>query len=164
MLRPASSACWRGFVRTFFIKDEKLLVKSLRVNDAAIQKNPEGPTINGVAPERKKGKPILFNKFYPDIFLQIDYTGSLLIGRDFERKLYVHMGFHPAWKYRQVHELVFTGGKLDSATDLSEKMAEIRRSVSTKDLKPSTGATRDELKRWIDDCFSLDYNKGGTSR
>ena len=41
----------------------------------------------------------------------------------FIQNLYVHMGFHPAWKYREVHELLFEDGRLLHAQDRSAAMA-----------------------------------------
>ena len=54
------------------------------------------------------------------------------------------MGFHPAWKYEEVHELVFESGILESESDLSSRMAEIRDKVfepffSTKPSGEGTG-------------------------
>lgn len=39
------------------------------------------------------------------------------------------MGFHPAWKYEKVVELVFEGGVLQKAGDRSAEMAELRNLV-----------------------------------
>jgi hypothetical protein len=87
----------------------------------------------------------------------IGYTGSLLLGHDFIRELYVHMGFHPAWKYREIHELVFDKGRLVNAADRSTEMAMLRDSLSgTKDAPGSI--MNEDVAAWVERCFSLKYN------
>ncbi len=36
----------------------------------------------------------------------ISFTGGLPIAADFIQELYVHLGFHPAWKFREVHGII----------------------------------------------------------
>ena len=67
------------------------------------------------------------------------------------------MGFHPAWKYRRVHELQFIDGQVAATEDLSEQMEDVRRRIKTRDLQPDHDAPDAEVQKWIEDCFSLDY-------
>lgn len=54
----------------------------------------------------------------------IPFSSGLLLGDGFIRELYVHMGFHPAWKFERVVELIFEGGQLTRSHDRSEQLAE----------------------------------------
>lgn len=49
-------------------------------------------------------------------FKDVPLSGGLLLGEGFIQELYVHMGFHPAWKYLHVIELIFEGGQLHKRT------------------------------------------------
>jgi hypothetical protein len=65
------------------------------------------------------------------------------------------MGFHPAWKYREVHELVFEKGKLLSATDRSDEMAEFRRGMQERGI--GRDPDPDQIEQWIERCFDRKY-------
>lgn len=66
------------------------------------------------------------------------------------------MGFHPAWKYEEVHELIFHKGKLKEKKDLSNIMAHVRDELSNTPLK--SGIDESRISEWIESTFSLDYN------
>lgn len=155
----ASSACWRGFYRTFSAENSELVVKNLNVNDAKINENPFGPKINGVKPKLNKGEIVFFNKTYENIDLKIDFTGSFLIGKDFIRDLYVHMGFHPAWKYETVFELTFENGNLKAVENLSEKMREVREEWSKQKNKKGEETGNHDMAEWIKKTFDQKYNR-----
>ena len=87
----------------------------------------------------------------------VPFTGGLLLGDDFIQEMYVHMGFHPAYKFRVVHELVFDAGQLTGEYDRSDQMAEFRDMLSSRSLKPDSQAPRAEVEAWIKRCFSLEY-------
>jgi len=85
------------------------------------------------------------------------FTGGLLLARDFVERLYVHMGVHPAWKFRTVHELIFQQGRLVSETDCSERMERVREKMTGGPIQPGVNASEETIKTWIEGCFSLDY-------
>jgi len=87
----------------------------------------------------------------------VPFSGGLLLGHDFIQELYVHMGFHPAWKFRQVHEVLFENGQVVKAADRSAEMAEFRAMVANRPLEPTNVENRVEIERWVERCFSLDY-------
>jgi hypothetical protein len=79
---------------------------------------------------------------------------------------YSNMGFHPAWKYEIVHELIFEDGRLTQETDWSEKMAHIRQQFEQEinyegedPTIPDADASKDEIHKWISDCFSRAYGE-----
>jgi len=57
------------------------------------------------------------------------------------------MGFHPAWKYEKVYELVFQEGKLIEKRNMTVKMVEIRNKLADKPLKHDLG--EQDLQEWI---------------
>ena len=67
------------------------------------------------------------------------------------------MGFQPAWKYEEVHELQFETGRLVATNDVSEKMREFREEMRGSVLRPDKGVPMKDLAEWIDQCFSRKY-------
>ena len=143
------------------VKDGQLRLRELWVNhqpgEAPITRRKQPPDLNGAAAVRDE-KSFFGEWHFRDVGLPLAYTGGLVIGREFIHELYVHMGFHPAWKYLQVHELVFERGRLIQANDASPRMAELRARMQDG-LKPEPQATREQITGWIADCFSRDYNR-----
>jgi hypothetical protein len=75
----------------------------------------------------------------------------MLIGHEFIKKLYVHMGFHPAYKYKDVWKLEFDGGLLVRSQDVSQSMKEFRRKHVEELPDPED---TESLRKWIEDTFS----------
>jgi len=157
----ASTACWRGYMCGYEVKDGLLHLRELWVNhqsgDAPKTRHQQPPDLKGVKAVRSD-KSFIGDWHFSDVGLPIAYTGGLVIGRNFIRELYVHMGFHPAWKYQHVHELVFEQGRLVEARDASVEMARLRTRVQDE-LKPDSAATRDQITQWVSACFSRDYDR-----
>jgi hypothetical protein len=146
------SACWRGFICSYAVQDRKLLLDAL-----AVSLDRPAPTLFGVAPKSDKRRFQSFHAIYEELAHVQPYTGGLLLAADFIEELYVHMGFHPAWKYREVHELVFRDGELEQEADRSEQIAEFRRALGDRPLEPGRRAKAADTKRWIEQCFSQEY-------
>lgn len=127
----ASTACWRGYQAVFAIADAQLVLATLHVSLVAFdegRRRLEGPVIHGVEPTGpSRDHHDMFNNYYEDLNLPLDYTGSLLIADGFIQALYVHRGFQSAWKFETVLELVFDAGRFIEAIDRSERMAALRR-------------------------------------
>jgi hypothetical protein len=153
-MRPVGrcTACWRGFVCSYRVDGGRLLLDRL-----AICLDGAAPKLFGVEQKEEGGEIRLFDAVYEGLNHPVPYTGGLLLARDFINELYVHMGFHPAWKYREVHELIFESGALKRETDRSAEIAEFRREVADRPKEPGPGATRQEIERWIKRCFSQEY-------
>jgi hypothetical protein len=146
------SNCWRGWQAQYALAGRQLVVDVLNVNLFDRDKLPgsyvrvPGPPIGGVLPvddeqdrsededeEARLRRAIRqtgsFSNRYENLGHPLTYTGGLLLASGFIRDLYVHMGFHPAWKYEKIVELVFEGGVLRKACDRSAEMAELRNLV-----------------------------------
>ena len=129
-LFPRCTACWRGFVCYYEVEADELLLGRLWV----ALREPEGegsalrggPAINGIRPTAPREPTAGFNAVYEELGLRVCFTGEMLIGDGFIRELYVHMGFHPAWKYQEVLRLTFEQGGLIECQDVSAEMAELR--------------------------------------
>ena len=114
--------------------------------------------INGIVPtipDKSLTSPLviypeMFNCFYQELKHSLNYSGGVLIAKTFVGP-YVHLGFHPAWKYEKVIELIFEGGVLREQYDRSEKMAAIREVISElgKDREPSQMPSTAEIAEWI---------------
>jgi hypothetical protein len=119
-----------------------------------------GPAIHGVRPLPAAGRngPFSFSDNYHDIGLPLQFNGGVLLGDDFIRELYEHMGFHPAWKFRKVIELIFADGILTAVHDRSADMERIRE-AKAKSGKPKYKRFNSpvDMAGWIEDCFDRRY-------
>jgi hypothetical protein len=166
-LKPAArcSACWRGYVCRYVVSFDQLWLDHLsiglsRSEQLKINSGTQSLTLFGIQAKHAKGGPIgsIFDADFEDMKHRIPYTGGLLLARDFVKDLYVHTGFHPAWKYRAVHELIFRRGELTQSFDRSLQIAEFRNEISESPLTPGQDATRTEIKDWVGKCFSQQYS------
>jgi hypothetical protein len=170
-----STACWRGYYCTYEVTDDSLLLTQVHLGlgpeDAAAVARGDGPTLFGQVPGHytmhghstnlRTGE-VKTSWQSPDYRVDglrelVPFTGGLLLGGRFIREMYVHMGFHPAYKFRVVHELVFDAGRLTDEHDRSAEMAEFREMLSSRSLKPGAEASRNEIEQWVKRCFSLEY-------
>ena len=160
----ACSACWRGYVSDYALgAEDTLILKNLSLSlpdpqDGGGTERDIVP-INGVIPSlREEGDSGLFNTRYENVGLPIVYTGGILIADGFIQELYVHMGFHPAWKYKRVHELIFEAGKLQAAHDRTLEMKALRKALKKKKLSPGTEARDPDIVAWIEKTFDRSYS------
>ena len=154
-IEPAAtcSACWCGYVCVYQVADRRLLLDRLALN---LEGPP--PVLFGVRPEPDRSTVPLFSAMYNDLQHRVPFSGGLLLGRDrpdWPRSL---AGMHPAWKYREVVELVFANGELTEATDCSGPLTAIRREVACGRLSPDHAAGHEELFRRIASLFRHPYS------
>jgi hypothetical protein len=147
------TACWRGFWCRYRVDNDKLFLDrvALYSDDSCLE-------LFGVKPRPPDDEPMGFDVEYRDLRAKLPYTGGLLLARGFIEALYVHMGHHPAWKYREVHELLFDDGNLIAAHDRSNQMETLRDRLSRDPLHPGAGVGRKAIEKWVEECFSLDYD------
>lgn len=157
----ASTACWRGYIATYAVNDSHLVLDNLLINlhDMDLQSlQMEVPLINGIKPISPAGRHSLFNNDYKDLNYRIHYTGGLLLGKGFIQELYVHMGFHPAWKYKKVIELIFENGVLTGEFDRSKRMAELRRTIEETSRENTGNSPKlDYVNEFIERSFDRSY-------
>ena len=176
------SACWRGWQASYALAGRQLVLDKLSVNlidrsgrDGRSVRLP-GPPIGGVLPtdedqidseDEDDEARILraiqpsgwFNNRYENMAYALTYTGGLLLATGFIDDLYVHMGFHPAWKYEKVVELVFECGVLQKECDRSAEMAELRKLVLARSQEPDTGGhgLGVSIREYIERAFDRRY-------
>ncbi|MCY3410838.1 MAG: hypothetical protein INQ03_04285 [Candidatus Heimdallarchaeota archaeon] len=147
------TACWDGFLCTFEVKKEAILLQQLLINT-------ENPVrIHDI--EAQESEDSLFKYQYKDIGLILNFTGVILLGNDFIQKYYVHMGFQDPVAFKRLIKVQCTRGKVDFIKDLSVEAARLREEgMQLKSMSPRVpGATEDDdTMSWIRDTFSLDYD------
>jgi len=153
------SACAQGFQAIFYLNGSELLLGHLLLNDFSDTL----PIINGVPPSHPVQKSDFFNVHYNNIGLHMKYSGGLLLADGFIDDLYIHLGFHPAWKYKTVIELIFLDGYLQIQTDISDKIENIRDRiiedgyVGYSDKSPTLA----EINYLLDGSYTRTYKKFG---
>ena len=164
-LRPtmASTACWRGYQAVFSLLDSQLVLETLHIRlpeeDKKGHPYHKGPILYGITPSGSREDFDFFNNHYEGLNFPLAYSGGLLITAGFIPKLYVHMGFHPAWKYETVIELIFQNGQLQREFDRSAMMSEIRQrfQTSAKDYKSDQMPTEKQIEEFVENAFDRSY-------
>ncbi|MBP2478523.1 hypothetical protein JOF53_007395 [Crossiella equi] len=138
-----STGCYRGHVCRYAVK-ERLVLRGLELGAEE-----EPPPLDGVRPRQDEH---LGSWRYQRLDLPVSFTGRLLVGRGYADSPVVNMGFWPAWRYAEVHDLAFRDGVLVSAEDCSAALAEVRANL------PATGpAPGEPFGDWFERTFSLTY-------
>ncbi len=147
-----NTACHRGYTCSYLVSDSHLYLDHLEMGfdrDRLNGGEPDPPpNLFGVAP-RLDGN---LGCCYTDIHEPMTYSGGLMLGHEFIVELYVHMGFQPAHKFRNVTELILVDGRIVNAIDRSREMADVRRRRGRAEWDGSNG-----LDEWINHTFSLIY-------
>ncbi|HET9345203.1 MAG TPA: hypothetical protein VFO05_05820 [Candidatus Limnocylindrales bacterium] len=148
---------WRGYLCRYAVHDGRLVLDHLEIGFNGQQldeaRDGRGPILNGRVPVGQPDRPNGIAFTYPDLALPIDYTGQLLIADGFIQDLYVHMGYHPAWKYERVTELHFVDGVFERAEDLSERYAKMRANADPADLPRNRRPKGNRISRWFASVF-----------
>ncbi len=149
-ISPYSSctACWRGYVMKYNFTKNKLILDELQVNVD------DPPKINGVEAQQESS---LFKYHYKNLKLQTNFTGSILLAKDFIQSMYVHMGFQRPMAFKTVVEIDIKNGEIISLKDLSKKMENLRKKDLYKGAQPQSDSKRD-IEEWVKQTFSLDYD------
>ena len=150
---------YRGYIATYDTQGGRLYLDSLVVGDKATIHDRAiavGDAVLGgtVAPASDRGEVLI-----EGIGVSVDFSGGLLIGKDFMEETYEHMGFPPGWKYRWVLDLRFESGELRRIINRSDAMGELREEVLAGTTPDPDGANRDEA--WVKRTFTLDYSRSG---
>jgi hypothetical protein len=124
--------------------------------ETATTREGQGPLLSGHRPTYEP-KSFTGHIKYSSLAAPMPFSGGLLLADGFIRELYVHTGFHPAWKFREVHELLFEEGRLVREIDCSQALAQVRELLSRQPLGPDASSTKEEISAWIAKTFSLDY-------
>jgi RNA polymerase-binding transcription factor DksA len=88
----------------------------------------------------------------------IPFTGAMLLADDYIQDLW-GMITPDAYKYREVHELVFQDGRLVEEHERSGKVAEFRQMLSACDSRESSAPSIEEVALWVKRSFSREYEE-----
>ena len=154
------TAAWRGYICTYKVEDDELRLERLEIGfDPATQERSVAgdPPLIGDARPTQQGMGHVWH--YDGADLPVPFTGGLRIGYGFIRELYVHMGFAPAWKFEEVHELRFEAGRLVSTEDQSDEMRREREQAAKGPLAPSRASGAQRITDWIRSTFDRTYRR-----
>lgn len=171
------SNCDRGYIMTYLVNTARLYLSQLWIDLLIPTK--DGKTwrpINNVEAEihyskmwggtlREGGKQ------YNDIQLAVDFTGGILIARDFDGGGHAHYGFAKPFQYDTVIELMFRQGQLVQEIDRSVESVQWREAFTQQiearnqlwqDLKQQS-MSPDEIEQEVATRLTLTaYYKGVT--
>lgn len=167
------TACWRGYWCDFEVKDSGLELQNLYINT----KDQVYPDFQGVKvspieyvdctclrfvdgkaiEEPSKTEKHMGHREYKDIGLFINYTGKILVGNNFIRKYYIHMGFQRAYAYEKLIEFEFEEGKLINIVDHS-RMAKKMRDELDATCSDLAHPDFDSIPKFVIDSFSTEYS------
>lgn len=122
------SACWEGYWCEYSISDKEIVLDKLYIN----AKNEHYSQINGISPmneQANKKLRYMGNNLYQYINIKIPYTGRIMLGKDFMREYYIHMGYQRAWAYKVLTEFIFENGILFETIDHSGMAEKLRRQI-----------------------------------
>jgi hypothetical protein len=126
---PPHSACWRGFVCTYAVVYEMLWIDFLDINlresDGDGSNGFAAPVLNDVEPSSRDDESE-FDTYYERVRLRVPFNGMLTVGREFADDRYFDWWFNSMLHYKEVHQLTFENGRLVSAIDVSQRVAEER--------------------------------------
>lgn len=128
-VRPASTACWRGYVCGYVLEVDLLVLDSLSIATDA-----EPRQFLGRPPEPgERG----FSVSYSRLAHPVDYSGGILLGRDWISLERPRALFDPPWAYERTVEVVLEEGRVVSTRSLDEELAAIRAGARPKEYGPS---------------------------
>ncbi|MHA2034891.1 MAG: hypothetical protein ACW98X_00570 [Promethearchaeota archaeon] len=147
---PYSSctACWRGYVMRYILKNDQLFLNEMDINAD------DPPKLNGVEPQKGNR---LFKYNYQNLNIKTNFTGNLLLAKDFIDSMYIHMGFQRPLAFQTIVEINLKEGNVISVKDLSKKLERLRNEDPYKDAQPNSRSHKD-TRDWIERAFSLDYD------
>jgi hypothetical protein len=153
--RGQDTACRRGYFCRYSVTDGALFLMRLNVATAPAEPKPW----RGIQP--KEGEFFKFDRtwVYDGLQLPVAYSGGVIVGCDFLREYYVHMGFQRPHCYRTVIELVFEAGRLKRVRDYSEEMERVRQRIRAHQGTSAPTPSRQDIEQFVDEAFSLSYDK-----
>src|SRR5271157_2024287 len=120
-----STGNFQGYIMGYAVKNDLVLLDKMEVHGVHSQP----PDINGVAPSQDAEDSSSY--FYHEIGLQVPFTMTLKIGKDFIFSYYIHGGHQPDWVYKTVFELEVDAGVIKNVKDVSDEMAAQRKKEGT---------------------------------
>ncbi len=158
--RAISSACWRGYVCWYELAEGQLRLARLVVGGGTKvggRRLEPGAFLLGEPAAPATGSLWEGCWVVADLTRPVPFTGGMLLGNEFVASTYVHMGHHPAWKYRQVLEVLVNSGSVTDVVDRSGEMSQLRDRITNGDVEDPDGP-RGGIA-WVKRTFTLDYSR-----
>ena len=164
---PSSTACYRGYWCEYDITEDGLFLEKLYLFNgdgnypAFLGKSispieyQECDVYRGKKKTREKIPRHMGHRVYENVHLLIPYTGKVLLGKDFLRDYYIHMGYQRPFAYKTLMEFIFEDGILLDTVDHSKTAEKLRESINLEDPMWELGAGN--IPQFVEDSFSLDY-------
>lgn len=126
-----SSICWRGYACTYRIEKNIIQLDTLEASvgryEGAKYVELELPRINNVEGERQESTAQVFNAKYEHLHLQLPFSGTLILAKDYSENLGQPIGMETKWMFNLVLALTFKDGILKEVKDISKEMELIRK-------------------------------------
>ena len=159
-----STACWDGYYCDYSI-DDSLKLKNLFIclgwpgfpfQYDETKEGPEYPELLGkqVSIVEDDGYYHNFDHYYA-LDYPMNFSGKILLGKNFMSGYYIHMGYQQAWAYENVKEFVFKNGKLVEINDYSDKVQKLREDIN-KD-PDFFDKMHNNIPEFVNNSFSKDY-------
>ena len=127
---PISTACYRGFIGAYAIRDGQLFVDRLETScGEPDQKTPWParkalPVFNGRSPKYHYAEHPMCDGLYEDLQLVVRYTGQFLMSRNRDGSHSPRFaGYARAWDYDTSLLVTVVDGSVTSLCDVSDKIA-----------------------------------------
>ncbi|MFW9922381.1 MAG: hypothetical protein ACFFDW_03730 [Candidatus Thorarchaeota archaeon] len=151
----AGTACYNGYILTFKCDNDEFILDEL-----LIRTQEEPVEINNIRAEKYEGNwAPMFSHHYSNLQLKRNFTGEIIIAREFIEEMYVHMGYQSPRAFRQVYRLKIIEDKIMEVIDLSKTMEEKRREDPFKDSTPTNPEDGKSIRAWVDKKFSRDIDE-----
>ena len=149
------TACWAGYWCEYTISEEGITLKNLYINS----RDNNYPASNGVEAEEDEREKFQYmgHHLYKNVGIRVKYTGKILVGKDFLREYYIHMGYQRAWAYQTLVEFIFEDGSLIETVDYSNMAEKLREEIKKDTGKPKP-YTEQDIARFVKNSFSLDID------
>ena len=144
----STTVCWRGYIMKYIFTQNHLILDDMRVNTKKSKK------INGIDPQKGDSQ---FKYHYKNLNLRSNFTGNILLAKDFIQSMYVHMGFQKPITFKTVLEIQIEKGRVILELDISKQIEEYRNSDANKGPQPRSNSKND-IGQWVQKMFSLDYD------
>jgi hypothetical protein len=166
---PYSSAHGRGYYCEYSVDRGNLFLKQFNIGLSA-EDSVNGVHVFGHALEpyasgyrqlaRGTTGPVI--NFARGMQQPVLLSGGLLLGAESSLEQTNHMGFHPAGRFRVIHELIFEQGQLRKASDRTSAWASFRESIASPSEYWRSEKRREMIEVQFKSIFSLDYMRGYT--
>ncbi|NBC44820.1 hypothetical protein [Corallococcus exiguus] len=168
-LKPRSAATpdRRGFACFYRVSEDALFLERLQLalpyKEQLLVQAGRGPLLLGLSARvEPEGR---LRVLYSDMHAPVQFSGGMLLGDGYIHALALHgrelqlrrNTIHPAFEWREVHELIFEMGRLVEAQDCSEAVVRIREHLASEQFEPGSPEWQAAHATLVAQAFRVDY-------